>query len=161
MDSERLGALPCCRRLCRQKVTVSRGSLTPFVRISPMGHGGTPRNVCAFSETSIRSATATSDNFSLSPCSGSPRLYKDFFARSVTRCPGFAALGIDCDRLTSGVVILSQTMLVVPFCTIFRLSQAIGDLYSSLIMRLYVFTVPDSMLLIIVQSTNDFNLLAL
>ncbi len=118
MDSERLSGLPCCRRFCRQKVTVSRGSLTPFVRISPMGHGGTPRNVCAFSETSIRSATATSENFSLSPCSGSPWLYKDFIARSVTRCPGFAALGIDCDRLISCVIILSQTMLVVPFCTI-------------------------------------------
>lgn len=123
MDSERLSGLPCCRRFCRQKVTVSRGSLTPFVRISPMGHGGTPRNVCAFSETSIRSATATSENFSLSPCSGLPWLYKDFIARSVTRCPGFAALGIDCDRLTSCVVILSQTMLVVPFCTIFLLSH--------------------------------------
>ena len=34
-----------------------------------------------------------------------------------------AALGIDCDRLISCVVILSQTMLVVPFCTIFLLSH--------------------------------------
>ncbi len=34
-----------------------------------------------------------------------------------------AALGIDCDRLTSCVVILSQTMLVVPFGTIFLLSH--------------------------------------
>ncbi|MFS6554277.1 hypothetical protein VPJ68_02010, partial [Parabacteroides distasonis] len=58
---KRLGGLHCWRRLCRQKVTVSRGSLIPSVRISPMGHGGTPRNVCAFSETSIRSATATSE----------------------------------------------------------------------------------------------------
>ena len=50
VDSERLSGLPYCRGLCRQKMTVSRSSLTPFVRISPIGHGLTQRNVCAFSK---------------------------------------------------------------------------------------------------------------
>lgn len=70
-----------------------------------------------------------------------------------------AALGIDCDRLTSGVVILSQTMVVVPFCTIFLLSH-----WGFIIIADYAavrFTVMESMLLIIVQLTNDFYLLAL
>ena len=50
-------------------------------------------------------------------------------------------------------------MLVVSFCTILYIT--IREFISSLIMWLHVFTVPDSMLLIIVQSTNGYNLLAL
>jgi len=39
--------------------------------------------------------------------------------------------------------------------------KPLGNLFSELIMWLSVFTVPESMLLIIVQSTSDFYLLAL
>ena len=159
MDCERLGGPPCCRRLCRRKVTVSRSSLTPFVRISPMGHGGTPRNVCAFSETSIRYATAASETFSLSPCSLSPFPYKEFsrpLSHSLSGSGGTRHRLRPADFLRRHPV---ADYAVVPFSTIFLLSH--GGFISSLIMWLHVFTVPESMLLIIVQSTNDFYLLAL
>ena len=42
-SGKRLDGLHCWRRLCRQKVTVSRCSLTPFDRIAPTGNSGTPR----------------------------------------------------------------------------------------------------------------------
>lgn len=46
--------------VCRRKVTVNRSSLTPFVRITPMGHGGTPRTDNA-SEDGIGDAAFTSE----------------------------------------------------------------------------------------------------
>lgn len=59
VDSERLRATVLAA-VCRRKVTVSRGSLTPFVRTSPMGHDGTPR-ICNASEDGIGDAAFTSE----------------------------------------------------------------------------------------------------
>lgn len=98
--------------------------------------------------------------FAVPPCPLSPFPYKEFYrplSHSLSGMGGTRHRLRPADFLRRHPVADYAGRAVQYYLFI----KPLGNLFSELIMWLSVFTVPESMLLIIVQSTSDFYLLAL